>query len=269
MFYLMEVEHGWKSFYLNYKNRTMEIRAIIVEDELPAQETLMLYLEKYCPEVKVLATATDMNKALEAIRHNAADVVFLDVELPYGNAFDLLEKVGDIQFQTIFITAYEQYAMDALNHDAVHYILKPIEIDELIKAVDKVKQQLLNKQKQAKSELKHVNNFRRLQDKKFVFPHLRGFDLVEIHKIVYCKADNNYTEFTFTEGKKVLISKTLGKVEEQLKTYGFFRVHKKYLVNLNHIKSYQRGKAGSLIMSDDSEINITTSKKDLLNELLG
>ena len=247
----------------------MEIRTIIVEDELPAQETLMLYLEKYCPDVKVVATAMDVNKALETIRKHPADLVFLDVELPFGNAFDLLEKVGNIQFQTIFITAYEQYAMDALNHDAVHYILKPIEIDELIKAVDKVKHNLIEREKQSKNELNYVNDFRRLQDKKFVFPHIRGFDLVEIHKIVYCKADNNYTEFTFSDGKKALISKTLGKVEEQLKDYGFFRVHKKYLANLNHIKSYQRGKAGSLIMSDNSEINITTSKKDLLNELLG
>lgn len=248
----------------------MDIRAIIIEDELPAQETLELYLSKYCPEVKVIAKANDANKALEAIRKNKADLVFLDVELPYGNAFDLLEKVGDINFETIFITAYEQYAIKALNHDATHYILKPVEIEELIKAVDKVKKILKIKEEARQKNLAvDVNNFTTLQSKKFIFPNIHGFDLIEIHKIVYCKADNNYTEFQFNDGSKILISRTLRKVEEQLSEYGFFRVHKKYLVNLNHIKSYQNGRTGSLIMDDNSEIIITTTKKALLMELLG
>lgn len=248
----------------------MEIRAIIVEDELPAQETLELYLSKYCPEVKVIAKVNDANKALVAIRNNPVDLVFLDVELPYGNAFDLLEKVGDITFETIFITAYEQYAIQALNHDATHYILKPIEIEELIKAVDKVKQLMKIKDEASQNNFNaDVNDFRALQSKKFIFPNMRGFDLIEINKIISCKADNNYTEFSFIDGSKILISKTLRKVEEQLKDYGFLRVHKKYMVNLNHIKSYQKGKMGSLIMVDNSEIIITASKKTLLMELLG
>jgi two-component system, LytTR family, response regulator len=247
----------------------MQIRAIIVEDELNAQETLEIYLTKYCPEVQVIEKANDMLKALEVIRKNKVDLVFLDVELPYGNAFDLLEKVGNIEFETIFVTAYEQYALKALNSDATHYILKPIEIEELIKAVDKVRNRLNQKLKTEPEILPtKLSEISKMQSKKFVFPNIHGFDLVEINKIITCKADNNYTEFSFIDGSKILISKTLKKVEEQLKDFGFIRVHKKYMVNLNHIKSYQKGKTGSLIMIDNSEVIITTSKKTILLEML-
>ena len=251
------------------KEETMEIKAIIIEDELPARETLEMYLAKYCPEVRIVATADDANKALEVIRNNAADLVFLDVELPFGNAFDLLEKVGGINFHTVFITAYDHYAIKALNSDAVHYILKPIDIEELIKAVDKVKTAMQKKEAKNDSQpIQRVKDYHALQQKKFIFPNTSGFDLIEISQIVKCKADDNYTEFSFVDGSKKLISKTLKKVEEQLSDYGFLRVHKSHLVNLNHIVSYQKGKLGFLLMSDQSEVSITSSKKMVLMELL-
>jgi len=247
----------------------MEIKAIIVEDELPARETLEMYLAKYCPEVKVIATAADANQALEVIRKHQADLVFLDVELPFGNAFDLLEKVGGINFHTVFITAYDHYAIKALNSDAVHYILKPIDIEELIKAVDKVKVSLQNQAvKNVSQPIQRIKDYHALQQKKFIFPNTSGFDLIEISHIVKCKADDNYTEFSFVDGSKKLISKTLKKVEEQLSDFGFLRVHKSHLVNLNHIVSYQKGKYGFLLMSDQSEVSITPAKKTVLMELL-
>ncbi len=246
----------------------MEIKAVIVEDELPARETLELYLAKYCPEVNIIATADNVNKALEVLRLHSPDLVFLDVELPYGNAFDLLEKVGAIPFETVFITAYQQYAMKALNSNAVHYILKPVEIDELIKAVDKVKRIYEERNALEHLEIKHIKDYSANQNKKFIFPHLYGFDLIELNKIVLCKADDNYTEFSFLDGNKLLISRTLKKVEEQLSEYGFFRVHKKYLINLNHIKSYRKGKAGSLIMIDNSEVLISPNRKTPLMRML-
>jgi two-component system LytT family response regulator len=247
----------------------MEIRTIIVEDEFPARETLEMYLAKYCPEVKIVATADDANKALEAIRNHEVDLVFLDVELPFGNAFDLLEKVGEINFEMVFITAYANYAIKALNQDAAHYILKPISIEELIKAVDKVKQ--LMRSKQINSGLQQINkvkDYHTLQRRKFVFPNMNGFELIELSKIIRCRADDNYTEFIFVDGSKKLISKTLKTVEDQLSEYGFLRVHKSNLVNLNHINSFQKGNPGTLIMVDQSEVSITTSKKAILMELL-
>jgi len=245
----------------------MKIKAIIVEDELPARETLEMYLAKYCPEVEIIAVASDANMALEVIRNNNADLLFLDVELPYGNAFDLLDKVGDIEFQTIFITAYDNYAVKALNNDATHYILKPIDIEELIMAVDKVKKNILKDQTDD-GDIISVKDYSSLQKRKFVFPNLTGFQLIEINSIIRCKADDNYTEFFFDDGSKKLISKTLKKIEMQLSDYGFLRVHKSHLVNLNHIKSYQKGKIGTLIMSDNSEVSITSSKKAELMALL-
>lgn len=245
----------------------MEIKAIIVEDEIPAQETLELYLQKYCPEVKVIAKASDANKALEVIKKNKADLVFLDVELPFGNAFDLLEKIGSINFETIFITAYEDYAMKALNSDAVHYILKPIEIEELIKAVEKVKK-LISVKQDKQNEIIGVRDYETLQAKKFIFPNVNGFDLLSINTVIKCEADNNYTVFYFDDKSKKIISKTLKRIEEQLKDYGFLRVHKKYLVNLNKISSYQRGKTGSLIMTDNTEVPVSSGKKSILMEML-
>ncbi|MCF8332451.1 MAG: LytTR family DNA-binding domain-containing protein [Bacteroidales bacterium] len=245
-----------------------KITTVIVDDEQVARETLELYLNKYCPEVDVIGFAHDADMAVENIRKLKPELIFLDVELPWGNAFDVLEKVGEINFEIVFITAYEQYAMEALNKDAAHYILKPIDIEHLIKAVEKVKHRINNQKINISPGLSGIPNYSREQTNKFVFPHVNGFDLVEIKNIICCKADNNYTEFTFTDGPVRIISKTLKKIEEQLTDYGFLRVHKKYLVNLNHIVSYKKGKTGSLTMRDGSEISVTTSGKSKLMKML-
>ncbi|MFO8086501.1 MAG: LytTR family DNA-binding domain-containing protein [Bacteroidales bacterium] len=242
------------------------IKAIIVEDELPARETLEHYLDKYCPGVNVIDTASDANVAIEKLRNQHVDLVFLDVELPFGNAFDILDKVGAIKFETIFITAYEQYAIEALNHDAVHYILKPVDIEDLIKAVDKVRRLINTKKKQQQEEntIRQAKDYKALQGRKFVFPHVNGFDLIEIRNIVSCKADNNYTEFTLMDGSKKIISKTLKTIQQQLEEYGFLRVHKKFLINIEHVISYQKGKTGRLTMVDQTTITVTSSGKTLL-----
>lgn len=242
----------------------MNIKAIIVEDEQPARETLQLYLEKYCPEVNVVASASDIDEAIQVIRANDADLLFLDIELPYGNAFDLIEKVGKEDFEIVFITAYSNYAIEALNKQAAYYILKPLDIEELIKAVEKVKSRLSEKV-QTQYKLRDLNV---IQTKKFMFPHQFGFDLLEIGTIIRCEGMDNYTKFHFTDGSSKLISKTLKKVEEQLSDYGFMRVHKSNLVNLKHVVSYRKGKAGSVLMSDKSEVIISSGKKNVLIELL-
>ncbi len=243
-----------------------QIKAIIVEDEIPARETLVHYLKKYCPIVDVVDTASDANEAIEKLRKQPVDLVFLDVELPFGNAFDVLDKIGAIPFETIFITAYEQYAIDALNHNVAHYILKPIDIEELIKGVNKVKLHINNRKNQLRKEenSNKERNYRAIQSRKFVFPHVNGFDLIEIGNIVSCKADNNYTEFILLDGSKKIISKTLKTIQQQLQDYGFLRVHKKYLVNLEHIVSYQKGNPGQLTMVNQSGIAVTSSGKALL-----
>ncbi len=243
----------------------MNIKAIIVEDERPARETLEIYLKKYCPEVDVVATASNIDEAIQAIRNNEVELLFLDIELPYGNAFDLIEKVGKDDFEIVFITAYSDYAIEALNKQAAYYIMKPVDIEELIKAVEEVKSRLSGQILFGNA----VKNYDAIQTNKFMFPHQFGFDLLEIGTIVRCEGMDNYTKFHFTNGSSKLISKTLKKIEEQLSEYGFMRVHKSNLVNLRHVISYRKGKTGYLLMSDNSEVMISSGKRKKLIELLG
>ncbi|WP_299551834.1 LytTR family DNA-binding domain-containing protein [Seonamhaeicola sp.] len=236
----------------------MKLDAIIVEDEQTSRAILKNYLKKYCPNVTILGEAANVEEALILIRNHDLDLVFLDVEMPYGNAFDLLDKVGDIDFETVFVTAYDHYAMEALNAHASYYLMKPISIDELIKAIDYV------------TEIKTKENA--LQDQvlvpktnsvngKITIPQLDGFEILSTSDILYCKADDNYTEIYLNNNKKKLVSKTLKYFEEALNGASFARVHKSYLVNVNEVVKYVKGKGGSVVLSNGKEIMVSASKK--------
>ena len=227
----------------------MKLNAIIVEDEATSREILRNYLKKYCPNVHILGEASNVDEALVLIRSHELDLVFLDVEMPYGNAFDLLDKVGDISFETVFVTAYNHYAMDALNAHASYYLMKPISIDELIKAVDyvteiKTKEDALQDQVLV-PKTNAVNG-------KITIPLQDGFEVINTADILYCKADDNYTEIFLNTNKKKLVSKTLKYFE---------RIHKSYLVNVNEIVKYVKGKGGSVILSNGKEIMVSSAKK--------
>jgi len=239
----------------------MKLNSIIVEDEETSREILKNYLKKYCPNVSVLGEAANVDEALMLIRNNELDLVFLDVEMPYGNAFDLLEKVGDINFETVFVTAYNNYALKALNAHASYYLMKPISIDELIKAVDyvveiKTKEDALQNQVLI-TKTKSVNG-------KITIPQQDGFEVLETASILYCKADDNYTEIYLNNSKKKLVSKTLKYFEEALKDSGFARVHKSFLVNVNEVTKYKKGKGGHVVLSSGKEIMVSASKKSNL-----
>jgi len=236
----------------------MKLRSIIVEDEETSREILKNYLKKYCPNVSILGEAANVEEALVLIRNNELDLVFLDVEMPYGNAFDLLDKVGDRTFETVFVTAYNHYAIDALNAHASYYLMKPISIDELIKSVDYV------------AEIKSKEDA--LQDQilipkkngvsgKITIPQQDGFEILETADILYCKADDNYTEIYLNTNKKKLVSKTLKYFEEALNDSSFARVHKSYLVNVNEVVKYKKGKGGSVVLSNGKEVMVSASKK--------
>ena len=239
----------------------MKLNAIIVEDEETSREILRNYLAKYCPNIVLKGEAANVDEALVLIRNNDLDVVFLDVEMPYGNAFDLLDKVGDRQFETIFVTAYNHYAIDALNAHASYYLLKPISIEKLIEAVDYV------------SEIKTKENslqnaiLKPLQTQvagKITIPLQNGFEVLHMEDILYCQADDNYTQIFLKKGKR-LVSKTLKYFEDSLSENGFARIHKSYLVNVNEITEYKKGKGGSVVLSSGKEIMVSPSrKKDLL-----
>jgi two-component system LytT family response regulator len=245
----------------------MVLKAIIVEDEEAGRITLENYLGKYCPEVKIMALCDSVASGLEAITTHQPDIVFLDVEMPFGNGFDLLEQVEDINFETIFVTAYSEYAIKALNFSASYYILKPIDIDELIAAVDKIKAEKSKDDYAVHSKilLENIKNTNK-QLHKIVLPLIDGFELVQVKDIVRCKAEDNFTMFYMVDGSKQLICRTLKFYEDLLKDFDFIRTHKSHMVNVQHIKRYIKGKGGQVIMSDSSEIDVSASrKKDLLN----
>ncbi|EAR02193.1 LytR/AlgR family response regulator transcription factor [Maribacter sp. HTCC2170] len=235
----------------------MKLKALIVEDEAGSREILRNYLSKYCTNVMVQGEAASIKEALEFIDKNELDLVFLDVEMPYGNAFDLLDQVKERTFETVFVTAYNQYAMDALNNHAAYYLMKPINIDELIKAVEyvveiKAKEDALE-DKVLQPKLKSVEG-------KITLPQQDGFQVLNVADILYCKADDNYTEIHL-ENKKILVSKTLKYFEEALSQFSFARIHKSFLVNVNEVIKYRKGKGGSVIVSNGKELLVSASKK--------
>ena len=237
----------------------MKLKAILVEDEEISREILRNYITKYCPNIELLGEASNIEEGYALIQKHDLDLVFLDVEMPYGNAFDLLEKVENQTFETIFVTAYDHYAIDALNNQATYYLLKPISIDELIKAVA-----MVTEIKEKESELENTvlipkTNANTLTGK-ITIPQQDGFEVIDVKDILFCKADDNYTEIYFTNTKK-LVSKTLKHFQESLQNYSFARVHKSYLVNVNAIVKYKKGKGGSVILNNGKEVMVSASQK--------
>jgi len=238
----------------------MKLRAIIVEDEQISREILKNYIRKYCPNVEVFGEAQNIEEAYQLTQKYELDLVFLDVEMPFGNAFDLLEKIENRTFETVFVTAYDHYAIEALNNHASYYLLKPISIDELIKAVN-----IVTEIKEKENELQHqvlapkTNTI----NGKITIPQQDGFEVLDINDIVFCKADDNYTEIHLDNSKK-LVSKTLKYFEKALSIYPFARIHKSYLVNINAITKYKKGKGGSVIVSNGKEILVSASQKSNL-----
>ncbi len=236
----------------------VKLKTIIVEDEETSRDILRNYLKKYCPKVELVGEASNIEEALSLIRNQTLDLVFLDVEMPKGNAFDLLEQVGDRSFETVFVTAYNQYAIEALNTHASYYLLKPVSIDELIKAVDYVVQ---IKDKENALEDKVLTAFSSEKQGKITIPVQDGFEVLEAASILYCKADDNYTQIFLTSGSKKLVSKTLKYFEDALTDFGFARVHKSYLVNINEVTGYRKGKGGTVVLCTGKEVMVSASQK--------
>ena len=238
----------------------MDITALVVDDEANSRAILQNYLKKYCPQVQVLGEAGSVTETLELLKKHEPDLVFLDVEMPYGNAFDLLDKVPDRSFETVFVTAYDQYAVDALNAQATYYLLKPIAIDDLIKAVDYI--QHIKKRELALQNVV-LTPKTSVVDGKITIPTQEGFEVLEVADILYCQADDNYTRI-FLENSEKLVSKTLKHFEDILSDKGFARVHKSFLVNIMRITKYRKGKGGSVLLSNGKELMVAPSRKAAL-----
>lgn len=235
----------------------MNLNAIIVEDEANSREILTNYLSKYCPTVTLKGEAASIEGAKKLMSEHTLDLVFLDVEMPFGTGFDLLDQLPDRTFETVFVTAYNQYAIDALNNHAAYYLMKPINIDELIKSVDYVTE--IRKKEDALEDRVLSPSLNKV-DGKITLPQQDGFQILNVADILYCKADDNYTEI-YLENKKILVSKTLKYFEEALSKFAFARIHKSYLVNVNEVVKYRKGKGGSVVVSNGKELLVSASKK--------
>ena len=212
---------------------------------------------KYCKNVTLKGEAATIQEGLELIEREKPDLIFLDVEMPFGNAFDLLDQVPNRTFETIFVTAYNQYAMDALNNHAAYYLMKPINIDELVKAVAYV---VKIKEKEGALDGKVLKSKLNKVEGKITLPQQGGFEVLDINEIYFCKADDNYTEI-YLEEKRIVISKTLKYFEDALKDFPFVRIHKSYLVNVNEVQKYKKGKGGSVVLFNGKELSVSASKK--------
>lgn len=244
-----------------------QIRAIIVDDEQDSRESLLNYISRYCPDVNVAASCANIQEAGAAIRKHAPELLFLDIEMPYGNAFDLLEQTDEISFEVIFITAFSQYAIQALNMSAAYYILKPVDIEELIQAVEKARKRIreheaLNTAQILKENLSGLP----ARKQRVVLPLIDGFEVVEVSDILYCEANDNFTYFHLRNGQRPMICRKLKYYEKMLSELGFCRIHRSFLVNLDYVKRYIKGKGGSVILSNGQELQMANSRKNAFLE---
>ena len=238
------------------------MKAVIIDDEKDSRDILSDYLKKYCPDITICDTGDSVAKGIEIINKHKPDIVFLDIEMPYGNGFDLLEQIGEVNFETVFVTAFDNYAIQALNQSAAYYLLKPINIDELIRAVEKIKTELAsnNYTQHARVLLENLRSEGQ-HHQKIMLPTMEGFEIVTIPEILYCEAVDNFTRFHFEKGQPLLICRTLKYFDEILSTYKFIRIHRSYLINPHHVIRYSKGKGGFVTMKNNKELEVSVNKK--------
>ena len=241
------------------------IKALIVDDEENSRQTLNNMLEKYCEGVQIIGKAASVKAARVIIDNELPDVVFLDIEMPVENGFKLLEYYDQPTFDVVFTTAYDQYAVKAFKFSAIDYLLKPIDLEELRIAVEKVKSNKAESKKPQYETLQYnINN----KLKKLALPTLEGYSFIDLDEILFCEASNNYTIVCSTSGKKVVVSKTLREYEDLLTEFNFFRVNRSHLINLNYILEYKKGRRPIIVMNNKTEVSLASSrKKEFLDRL--
>lgn len=246
----------------------MKIRTVIVDDELIARDVLAGYLKKYCPSVELVGQAQHIKEAVPMLHELQPQLVLLDVEMPFGNAFDILEACEGLQFETVFITAYAEYSIKALNRSAAYYILKPIDIAELIAAVNKVQETLLSAEALNRNSILLQNLKLKPEQQQIVLPTMQGFDVIKTATITKLQAKGNFTELYFADGSHKLICKFLKHFDDLLEA-PFIRVHRSFIVNMQCIKTYSKGSGGYITLLDGSEIEVSPSYKEQLLKQLG
>ncbi|WP_241285631.1 LytR/AlgR family response regulator transcription factor [Chryseobacterium arthrosphaerae] len=235
-----------------------KIQACIIDDEKHGRDYIALLIQKEFPEFEIVFQASGIEDSYKSLLKNTPDIIFLDIQLKEGTAFDLLLKFKDIPSQIIFITAYENYAIQAIRNGATDYLLKPIKKIDFIFAVNKALENI--------KKVQPVHN--PLQDSKIILSTLQGFKVINIADIIHCEADSSYTTFYLVNKTKIMVSKTLHDFERILSCLNFFRIHHKHLINVDHLQEYIKGRGGQVVMSDGSVLDVSFRRKnDFLHKI--
>lgn len=244
------------------------IRCILIDDEADSLEVMELLLKAHCPQVIIEAVCNSAEKGIEAINRLRPDVVFLDIEMPNMNGFDMLEKFDDLFFDVVFITAYHQFAIKAFRYSALNYLLKPVDPDDLIKTIERVqKKKTVPLKEQMEVLMQQMRGLEKQPGSRIALTTSDGLLFVSTPDIIYCESDSNYTKVVLKDGKKILVSKTMKEIDDTLSGGDFYRIHNSYLVNLNHIQKYVRGEGGYVIMDNGATVSISRTKKNEFVEL--
>lgn len=245
-----------------------KLRTLIVDDEELARKNLEFLLKDYCPNVEVLGTAGSMKEAARFLKTNNIDLLLLDIEMPNGSGFELLESIKeDINFKIIFITAYHEYALKAFKYSAVDYILKPINPEELEMSIEKA---LAASSVESKDKIEALmdNMLKRgEQFNKIALPSMEGLQFVPLDDIMYCESQDNYTQFFLVDGKKIMVSKTIKFFEDALDDSKFFRVHRSNIINLKYIDKYVKGEGGYVVLKQGARIPVSRRRKESFLQL--
>ncbi|MFM2392221.1 MAG: hypothetical protein RLZZ546_198, partial [Bacteroidota bacterium] len=236
------------------------IPSIIIDDELNAIEVMSMQLEKYCPQIQVLRKCQGGVEGIKAIKELSPKLVFLDIEMPKVNGFDVLNATLDGRYKVIFTTAYDEFALKAFKYSAIDYLLKPIDIEELKASVKKVVDSSTYDLESKMATL--INYFNEKKTDKIALPNGEGYDMVPYSNIIRCESDSNYTVIHLTDKRKITVSKTLKDVEESLPYPTFFRIHNSHVINLNHIAKFYKSDGGYVVLDDGTNISLGRSKKD-------
>lgn len=239
------------------------IKALIVEDEQNNREYLGRLIGQHFPDIQLVGAARDVAEGLQRIRQHRPNLIFLDVEMPDGTGFDLLQQAPTENFSVIFVTAYDHYALEAIRFCAIDYLLKPLKVSDLKAAVQKVIRQL--EQQQENQLLRQLlQNLQQPKpgDKRIALPTQEEIILVKVSDIIRCEGENNYTGFHLRGGRYILVSRTLREFEDLLEDYGFLRSHQSHLVNLAEVQSFVKTDGGYLLMQDGAKVNVSRHRKE-------
>jgi len=238
------------------------MKTIIIDDEKHCVGYLQVLLQQHCPEIQIVATAANGREGLSVIRQHLPEMVFLDIEMPLMNGFLMLETLEEIPFKLIFTTAYDRYALRAFKFSAFDYLLKPVDPQELKNVVKRAQKALPIEALQLTLLKSHIHQNDSILSHKIAIPSLEGYTFLNLDDIVTCEAESNYTTIHLTNGKQILISRTLGDVEDTLEGKGFFRIHKQFLINLKHIVKYVKGEGGYVVMTNNQNVSLARSRRE-------